>query len=237
LGQSSADAEVDTVRCPRSQQFEPILQFENGAVQIEEFEYSSTAAIIGVEPVRALFGSEFDVPISIHYPKYMIDPQVGFSGYDLLIEYDTVGIDLVDASRGTATDAWEYFTWRAVPRLCDSCHTKLVRLVSIWDMNNGVSQEWSTRFLEGPIAMLHFRADANAALINTVNTIKFQTFECGDNVFASYDGNTLYLADPDDPESDRGAISPDECTASVKPDHFVEERLRFRSGSVTIGVP
>ncbi|GAB4313495.1 MAG: hypothetical protein Kow0074_00020 [Candidatus Zixiibacteriota bacterium] len=131
-----------------------------------------------------------------------VDPSTGSSagvgGFDFLICYDQSGLIFQSAYRGPDLDpTWEYFTWRTGMfggNCGGACPDGFVRLVGITDMNNGVTPDPSAFSLAGSVACLEFYVTDDQNFVNSCLHVGFCSYDCGDNVISSKDGNKLFLA-------------------------------------------
>ncbi|MEW5874477.1 MAG: T9SS type A sorting domain-containing protein [Candidatus Zixiibacteriota bacterium] len=131
-----------------------------------------------------------------------VDPATGSSGleggFDFLICYDQSALSFISASRGDDLHAdWEYFTYRTgmFGGNCGTgCPNGFVRLVGIADMNNGITPDPAAFDLAGCIVNLTFFVTSDQNFEGSCPHIGFCSYDCGDNVISSKDGNTLYLA-------------------------------------------
>ncbi len=114
----------------------------------------------------------------------------GLSGFDLLIQYDPGGMTLVGANLGSLPDGcgWEYFNYR-------SDTVGLVRLVAIADINNGAgAHPMCLLNAPGTLANLQFTVTSNPTWAGYYLPLFFYWQDCGDNAFASSNGDTLLLS-------------------------------------------
>ncbi len=130
-----------------------------------------------------------------------INPNLGLSGFNLLVAYDALNSVLDSVSPGTlfADCAWEYFSYRVdSASICDTCSERLVHLVGIGDMNNGLPQP-----LHGcpgtdtvTLARLHFSAPDDPCWdICRFLPLRFYWRDCDDNVLLSQSGQLALMAE------------------------------------------
>jgi hypothetical protein len=133
-----------------------------------------------------------------------VDPATGSSGleggFDFLVCYDASGLSFLNAERGgDLHPTWEYFTYRTGMfggNCGGGCPDGFVRLVGIADMNNGVNPDPDAFDLAGCIVELEFYVTNDENFIGSCFHVGFCSYDCGDNVISSKDGNTLFLALP-----------------------------------------
>ena len=133
-------------------------------------------------------GADIQVPVVLH------NDSVGFGvgGFDLLIKYDTTGLEFTgaDAGSGLMTCGWEFFEFR-------DYDSGLVRLVGVADVVDVPGQP-SCHF-EGPrddtLALLSFTVTSDPAYECWAFPYEFFWVDCGDNAFASISGETLFVSD------------------------------------------
>jgi hypothetical protein len=133
-------------------------------------------------------GADIQVPVVLH------NDSVGFGvgGFDLLIKYDTTGLEFTgaDAGSGLMTCGWEFFEYR-------DYDSGLVRLIGIADINNGAPQP--SCYFEGPrddtLALLSFTVTSDPAHECSIFPYEFFWVDCGDNVFSNIGGDTLFVSD------------------------------------------
>ncbi|MEW6049720.1 MAG: hypothetical protein AB1644_01470 [Candidatus Zixiibacteriota bacterium] len=137
-------------------------------------------------------GSQISIPVTLGGTW----PNFEFSGFDLLLEYDGTIAALTGVTAGQLlTDCqWEYFTYRVGPGIvCDSvsCPSQSVRLVSVADINNGGIHPTCYADTMGVLANLSFQIDTSSAFACFHVPVRFAWADCGDNVFALKDTDTL----------------------------------------------
>jgi hypothetical protein len=131
-----------------------------------------------------------------------VDPATGSSGleggFDFLVCYDQSGLSFLGATRGDDLhEDWEYFTYRTGMfggNCGGGCPDGFIRLVGIADMNNGVTPDPDAFDLAGCIIELTFYVTNDENFIGSCFHVGFCSYDCGDNVISSKDGNTLFLA-------------------------------------------
>lgn len=131
-----------------------------------------------------------------------VDPATGSSGleggFDFLICYDQSALSFISAGRGADLHPdWEYFTYRTGMfggNCGGACPNGFVRLVGIADMNNGVTPNPAAFDLAGCIANLTFFVTSDQNFVGSCPHVGFCSYDCGDNVISSKDGNTLFIA-------------------------------------------
>jgi hypothetical protein len=130
-----------------------------------------------------------------------VDPATGSSkgvgGFDFLICYDNSILTFIEATRGEDLHPdWEYFTWRTGMfggNCGGACPNGFVRLVGITDMNNGIAPDPAAFTLKGNVVCLTFFVTGDVNFTGTCAHVGFCSYDCGDNVISSKDGNTLFL--------------------------------------------
>lgn len=131
-----------------------------------------------------------------------VDPSTGSSagvgGFDFLICYDQSGLVFQNAYRGPDLhEDWEYFTWRTGMfggNCGGACPDGFVRLVGITDMNNGITPDPAAFSLSGSVVCLEFYVTDDQNFVSSCLHVGFCSYDCGDNVISSKDGNKLFLA-------------------------------------------
>jgi hypothetical protein len=173
-----------------------------------------------------------------------VDPATGSSGleggFDFLICYDASALSFISASRGGGLDpTWEYFTYRTgmFGGNCGGpCPNGFVRIVGIADMNNGIAPDADAFNLEGCIATLTFFVSGDQNFVGSCPHVGFCSYDCGDNVISSKDGNTLFIF------SSGVTLGPDyvvaECMEGGGPNKPTPERfINFCPGAICIIPP
>jgi hypothetical protein len=172
-----------------------------------------------------------------------VDPATGSSalegGFDFLICYDQSALSFISASRGDDLhEDWEYFTYRTGMfggNCGGACPNGFVRLVGIADMNNGVTPDDAAFDLAGCIATLTFFVTSDQNFEGSCPHVGFCSYDCGDNVISSKDGNTLFLA------SSGATLGPDydeeACLDPLKPGQEAEQFIDFCPGAICIIPP
>ncbi len=130
-----------------------------------------------------------------------VDPSTGSSagvgGFDFLICYDQSGLVFQNAYRGPDLHPdWEYFTWRTGMfggNCGGACPDGFVRLVGITDMNNGITPAPQAFSLAGSVVCLEFYVTDDQNFVGSCLHVGFCSYDCGDNVISSKDGNKLFL--------------------------------------------
>jgi len=119
-------------------------------------------------------------------------------GYDLLIAYDQSAMSVTDVLPGSLFEncKWEYFTYRFDANgNCSSCPSGLLRIVALAETNNGAYHpDCYMKNLYGSLAKINFYISNNRTLECQYVPVKFFWLDCGDNSFASRDGDTLWIS-------------------------------------------
>lgn len=117
-------------------------------------------------------------------------------GYDFLVCFDPTMLTLSQAYKDSALTGWEYFTYRVGAATgCASCGPGVVRLIGIFDLNNGQGPPPSEKLVpKGPLFRLVFFVTPDRLFINQCAPIRFCFEDCGDNTISSPTGDTLYMA-------------------------------------------
>jgi len=113
-----------------------------------------------------------------------------FGGFDLLIQFDSAIVTPLYAQMGGLLYLmeWEYFDYAI-----DSNGS--IRLVAVADIANGNQHPWGYLDHEqGEIAYVIFQIKDDSSQINQYFDIKFFWEDCGNNAFASRDGDSVFLS-------------------------------------------
>jgi hypothetical protein len=174
-----------------------------------------------------------------------VDPSTGSSagvgGFDFLICYDQSGLIFQQAYRGPDLhEDWEYFTWRTGMfggNCSGACPDGFVRLVGITDMNNGVAPNPAAFALSGSVVCLEFWVTDDQNFVGSCLHVGFCSYDCGDNVISSKDGNKLFLGNGDDYDVGFGPDYDLEfCIDDIK-DAAAEPFIDFCQGAICIIPP
>ncbi|MCK4656016.1 MAG: hypothetical protein KAT85_03270, partial [candidate division Zixibacteria bacterium] len=196
-----------------------IVDFTSGSVEIAASQTPRDISITIEEIIGAVQGGYLDVEIALQN-----NSSTELNGFDLLIEYDTTLMSLVNVTQGQLlTDCvWEFFTYRTVEE-------DLVRVVAIGDMNNGdVHPDCFLTDTEGPIAVMTFQLSGDQSLECQVFPVQFYWVDCGDNRVANITGDTVFVSryvydwlshDPiqEDDEFPTYKGTPDICVTATSP--------------------
>ncbi|MCK4856484.1 MAG: hypothetical protein KAT58_00785 [candidate division Zixibacteria bacterium] len=147
------------------------------------------ASVVRVTLERAMhadLGDTIEVPITLENDSM----DFSLSGFDLFILYDTVGMTFMDAVAGSLLTEceWEYFNVADDP-------SGLIRLVGVGDIIGG--SHYPTCFLEGTsgtLATLSFAVTCDPAFMCYIFPYRFYWADCGDNSFATLNGDTLLVS-------------------------------------------
>lgn len=193
-----------------------------------EFEfYVSLTSATGVDTIGALSGSTACVYLNI-------GPDYPLGGLDILLAYDATAISFLQPAVAMNDLAlWEYVTYRTGANgNCSGggCPTGLIRIIAIADLDNGplVHPPASAFGLEGQVMKLCFKVTDNRLFINQCIPIWFYTVDCGDNVLASKDGYTTFMALGTDTAA---------CNLNGKPGHVLVPNINFCGAWICIRPP
>ncbi|HOP06628.1 MAG TPA: cohesin domain-containing protein [candidate division Zixibacteria bacterium] len=112
------------------------------------------------------------------------------SGFDLLIAFDNTFSQLDDVQPGELLTncGWEYFSYR-------SDISGQVRIVALAETNNGDVHPSCLIDGTGVLAELNFAVSTNPDYRCYLLPVRFYWNDCGDNVFSSESGDSLYISD------------------------------------------
>ena len=196
-----------------------IVDFTSGSVEVAASQTPRDISITIEENIGAILGGYLDVEITLEN-----NSSTELNGFDLLIEYDTTLMSLVDVTQGQLlTDCvWEFFTYR-------TDESNLARVVAIGDINNGdIHPDCFLTNTEGPIAVLTFHLSGDQSLECQMFPIQFYWVDCGDNRVADITGDTVFASryvydwlshDPiqEDDEFPTYKGTPDICVTATSP--------------------
>ncbi len=189
--------------------------------------YVSLTDAVGNDTVGALSGTTACVYLNI-------GPDYPLGGLDLLVAYDVTAISFLSPATAMNDLAlWEYVTFRTGANgNCSGggCPTGLIRIIAIADLDNGplVHPPASAFGLEGQVVKLCFKVTDDRLFINNCVPISFYTVDCGDNVLASKDGYTTFMALGTDTAA---------CNVNGKPGHFLVPNVHFCNAWICIHPP
>ncbi|MFQ5499192.1 MAG: T9SS type A sorting domain-containing protein [Candidatus Zixiibacteriota bacterium] len=120
-------------------------------------------------------------------------------GYDLLLAYDPTALIVSNVLPGQllVNCGWEYFTYRfgGDGNCGNGCPSGLLRIVAMAETNNGANHPGC--FLDGMIgslATIDFLVSNDRTLECQYAPVRFFWLDCGDNAFASQEGDTLWIS-------------------------------------------
>jgi hypothetical protein len=135
-------------------------------------------------------------------------PAIPIRAFEFVLCYDAEILDFISADRGSDLPAeWDYFSYRAgqADSGCVTCPSGTVRLIGVANLSGDGSPALP---LGGCFAELQFYVGIDYAFLSQCADIGFCSFECGDNVITSANGDSLFL-----PETG-STLGPDYDTAA-----------------------
>lgn len=120
-------------------------------------------------------------------------------GYDILVAYDVTALTVSGVFPGTSFEAcgWEYFNYRhGADGNCENgCPSGLLRIVAMAETNNGAYHpDCYLKNQLGSLAKIAFLVSNDRTLECQYAPVRFFWLDCGDNAFASRNGDTLFLS-------------------------------------------
>ena len=114
-------------------------------------------------------------------------------GFDILFSYDAVALSLMSAEPGQLLiDCdWEYFTYRITSLPPDH---SLIRVVAIAETNNGDDHPTCYADSSGELASLRFLVTDDQSWDCQWTPLLLYWIDCGDNVFSSKSGESLFVS-------------------------------------------
>lgn len=181
-----------------------------------------------------------EVEVSILWANTDSTFEVG--GFDLLIIYDWAALNLWSAETGQLlVDCdWEYFSYRysSLPPSYG-----LLRTVALADINDGDNHPTCYANSSGELASLRFLVADNQLYDCQFVPLRFYWTDCGDNVFSSKTGDSLFISryvyDFDGSQIDSAAEFPtyygasDACIDSIPPGIAIR-MIDFHNGGIDI---
>ncbi len=140
-------------------------------------------------------GSLATVDITLGSTPYWFD----MAGFDLLLAYDTIALEIVSVSQGGLLDScgWEYFEYR-VGSAADCggqpCLGGLIRLVGVADLAGTPGSPSCYADTTGTLARIEFQVSSDSAYECTFRGIQFMWYDCGDNSLTSVSGDSLFIS-------------------------------------------
>ena len=217
--------------------------------------FGMTATIQAQIPYQLRIDSLSGVAIgsTISIPVYKEAGSIDdMGGFDLVIRYDTLGMNLVDVTPGSifsSPGGWEYFEYRneIIGDSASGIPAGWLRAVGVYDIPNG-NTPTSPEVPDGTVLFtLNFAISNNSSLHCYLFPLRFYWLDCGDNSISNMAGTVLYMSDHvydlDGMEitdvnfgfpTEFGA--PDECLVPENPDN-PSRFINFYDGFVEIDCP
>lgn len=187
---------------------------------------------LSVEPPDTMFQVCIDTVQSLNGRNATVKVRgiqmMEMGGYDFLICYDPTMLYFSQASIDSALSQWEYFTYRLGSATgCLPCGASSIRLVGIADMNNGTPHPPDWAFTpKGPLHKLTFFVTSDRTFLNQCASVRFCSYDCGDNTISSKSGDTTF--------TDLSGV-PDTCFEGLK--YAPVPLIEFCDGLVCIVPP
>ena len=151
---------------------------------------------IEIEPARSVdLGSIATINVTVGSAPSWFD----MGGFDLLLAYDTLVLEVVSVSQGGLLDScgWEYFESRIGSETdCggQSCPNGLIRLVGVADLAAIPGSPTCNADSTGTLARIEFQVSSDSAYECWSPLIRFMWYDCGDNSLSSISGDSLFIS-------------------------------------------
>ena len=147
----------------------------------------------GPEGKGVLQGQNATVSINLVDEVRASQDEVG--GFDFLVSYDNSALTAISAEPGDLIDdgVYEYFTYRHVDNCGGSCPTGMIRVVGMFESNNGITNPNPVPTGPGELAKINFYVTNDRTFECMLIPIRFYWIDCGDNTLSDVTGNILYL--------------------------------------------
>lgn len=148
--------------------------------------------------IDTLSGAPFGSAIAV--PVIKETGSIDMAGFDLVIRYDTLGLDFVDITPGpifTTPGGWEYFNYRheLTGDSAAGIPPGWLRIIGIYDILNG-SIPANLDVPDGTtLFILNFTVTPDSSLECHLFPLRFFWFDCGDNTISNTAGTVLYVSD------------------------------------------
>jgi hypothetical protein len=137
-------------------------------------------------------------PFSADVSLLKADHSRGIGGFQFLIAYPKgLGLDSVVPGVTFSECGWEYFTYRVdTAAVCDTCSFGKVKVVALFDINNGPYHPDTTcpETLPAKLFTMNFHV-ADRCLVDCIyQPLRFYWEGCDDNIISDVSGNYLNIA-------------------------------------------
>ncbi|MEW5924774.1 MAG: dockerin type I domain-containing protein [Candidatus Zixiibacteriota bacterium] len=176
--------------------------FACAALALFMLTFGMTGTAVAQIPYQIRIDSLSGVTIgsNISIPVIKEAGSIAMAGFDLVIRYDTLGMDLVDVTPGsifTTPGGWEYFDYRneIIGDSASGIPAGWLRIIGLYDMPND-STPTTPEIPDGTILFtLNFAVSTNSSLDCYLFPLRFYWLDCSDNSISNMAGTVLYISD------------------------------------------